>query len=772
MGKVLSLTEYQQGAYRVETAELDEVLSLIKKVLPLYKYAFLDEYWPYIAQNGAVLQPYATGKYSISTNAMIMVMLLSIRNKIGFTIEKKDIEKNIAKAKTKYFREVFENNVFYSSSKSYGVNDPLNLYWACILCDEDIIENTYTDSVNSKIKEKIFDGDKPRELNCLLEFPEDEKIDQQKHSFIALYAYRCAISAKHAEDVAEKYYNFFELRLHQHLSFKSIPDSRFDPAELVFCLEGMLLSKPSSVSSEILHRVFEVLGEAQDITPCWRPVNPVYATPQGQIFLPLSIEVGLSLLNIFDKIDSDSMPQSYFAKYLPMLQRYFRWLKAQEKTIRFLGKDSSHEVSGWESEHVGNEGVIHIWQTALILDYLASYAKLLKKHIAKQYLIFSGLSVSYSGSYKKDKNCIFADSNPFPKQLKKSGFIYNVPKIVFEKFILSRQNKKCDFNKASLFDPLLKSKCLTCSSVEKKCNGENEKLLFSLLLYGPPGTGKSFFSKEVARCLGWKHITVTPSDFLADGSAEIEARAKGIFSCLMEQENAVILFDEIDQFVLDRDSERYNSQSDVFKLLTPGMLPKFQDLRDNKKCIFIVATNYAERIDPAITRLGRIDIKVPLMPPNWEKRKEMILEGLSEFGFNDDLCVRIANKTPLYTWNELKKLIGQLAEQSAEILSEGDNGLSLINAMDNCIVANLTFKKALQRLGCDGQNLESMDFEHHRTQTVIEELALMCLVSAGNSKYLESVFDNNFSNCAKLHDAVRTKAHDLMIKYNYYEQCP
>ena len=133
MGKVSSLTEYQQGAYRIEKAELDEVLGLIKNVLPLYKHAFWDDYWPYVAQNGGALEPYSRGKYSYSTNAMILVMLLSIRKKIGFACKKEDIDKNIARAKAKYLREVFKNSKFSCSSESYGINDPLNLYWASML---------------------------------------------------------------------------------------------------------------------------------------------------------------------------------------------------------------------------------------------------------------------------------------------------------------------------------------------------------------------------------------------------------------------------------------------------------------------------------------------------------------------------------------------------------------------------------------------------------------------------------------------------------------
>lgn len=783
METVLSLKEYQQGAYRTESAELNEVGRLIRKVLPLYNDTFLKEYWPYVACENKKLIPVAEEKYSASTNAMILVMLSKIIQKNENLVckeQKEQIEKNISSALDTYFSNVLKDkDKFVCSSTSYGENDPLNLYWAHLLCDKYKIDQQENNTVKNSIKEKVEKVKVNSHLKELLEFKDKEggKKDfiQQAHPFIVLYAYRGAKLSGISGATTDCFFNFFELRLHQNLSFHLIPDSRFDPAELVFCLEGMLLCKPSSVSDEILHRVFEVLGEAQNITPCWRPVNPVYATPQGQIFLPLSIEVGMSLLNIFYEIDRESKPQSYFAKYLPMLQRYFKWLKAQEKTIRFRKTEEQEcDVSGWESEHVGNEGVIHIWQTALILDYLASYGELLRKHIARQYLMSSGLAVVHNENYTKGNGCVFFDSNPFPipELINNSEFKYNVPKFVFEKFILGRKRKARSFNCLNDAECCSKNACSLKSSCIclKKTDAIDEEV-FSLLLYGPPGTGKSFFSKEVARCLGWKHITVTPSDFLADGSAEIEARAKGIFSCLMEQENAVILFDEIDQFVLDRDSERYRSQTDVFKLLTPGMLPKFQDLRDSKKCIFIVATNYAERIDPAITRLGRIDIKIPLMPPNWEKRKEMLVEGLH--GFDSDLVDLLVDKTSLYTWNELKKLIDQLKEQTSKIQSSGDKVLALEETMGNCIVANLTFNKVIQRLECywpdepNNSKLKSFDPEHHAMQTVIEELALMCLISAGDKVHMGAVVRKNFAKEA-LQTAVESKVNELIEKYKYY----
>ena len=67
----------------------------------------------------------------------------------------------------------------------------------------------------------------------------------------------------------------FETRLHDHLSFKEIPDSRFDPAELAFCLEGMLLLRRDSMHGHLFDRVLNVMAEAQEAIAYWRAETPI-----------------------------------------------------------------------------------------------------------------------------------------------------------------------------------------------------------------------------------------------------------------------------------------------------------------------------------------------------------------------------------------------------------------------------------------------------------------------------------------------------------------
>ena len=80
----------------------------------------------------------------------------------------------------------------------------------------------------------------------------------------------------------------------------------------------------------------------------------------------------------------------------------------------------------------------------------------------------------------------------------------------------------------------------------------------------------------------------------------------------------------------NRDSKFYEEQSDVFQFMTPSMLVKIKELRTKKKSIFIIATNYEDRIDKAIKRTGRIDNKFLILPQNKTARLKIVENQFDE----------------------------------------------------------------------------------------------------------------------------------------------
>ncbi|CAM9753165.1 unnamed protein product [Chrysoparadoxa australica] len=147
-------------------------------------------------------------------------------------------------------------------------------------------------------------------------------------------------------------------------------------------------------------------------------------------------------------------------------------------------------------------------------------------------------------------------------------------------------------------------------------------IAYSSILFGPPGTAKTTTAKAIAAALGWSFLSIDTSDFLADGFANVASRMSYVFGKLSVLERTVILFDEIEEFCLDREDKSLSMQS---RMLTTAMLTLLNDLRALKKCIFLVATNRLPSFDSAITRPGRIDLVLFVGTPGLQARKERLL---------------------------------------------------------------------------------------------------------------------------------------------------
>src|SRR5262249_45830146 len=97
-------------------------------------------------------------------------------------------------------------------------------------------------------------------------------------------------------DNLQSFRTYFETTLHEQLSYSSIQDSRFDPAELAFSLEGLLVSQPNVVDRILFLRVLDVMKHAQEQSAFWRSVKPFLATDRGMSLFPVSVEVANSLI--------------------------------------------------------------------------------------------------------------------------------------------------------------------------------------------------------------------------------------------------------------------------------------------------------------------------------------------------------------------------------------------------------------------------------------------------------------------------------------------
>lgn len=117
--------------------------------------------------------------------------------------------------------------------------------------------------------------------------------------------------------------------------------------------------------------------------------------------------------------------------------------------------------------------------------------------------------------------------------------------------------------------------------------------------------------------MGWDFVTIDTATFLEDGLTSVASRIKYVFARLQSLTNCVILFDEIEEFCLNRESPGLGMES---RMLTTAMLTAINDLRRTKKSIFFLATNRLRAFDAAIIRPGRFDMQLFVGTPNLDAR--------------------------------------------------------------------------------------------------------------------------------------------------------
>jgi ATPase family associated with various cellular activities (AAA) len=180
-----------------------------------------------------------------------------------------------------------------------------------------------------------------------------------------------------------------------------------------------------------------------------------------------------------------------------------------------------------------------------------------------------------------------------------------------------------------------------------------------ILLFGPPGCGKTFIARQLAEELGYFYREVSPSDVGGTYIHETALRTREIFEIAAKHAPSVLFIDEFEGLAPSRGGlrgDQVHTNEEVNELL------KQIESCAQRKILLVAATNEPWRIDPAVQRSGRLDLKILVGPPDVEARAAMLRFHLHGRLVDPRIDVVTLAKTLVgYAASDLKFLVDQAA---------------------------------------------------------------------------------------------------------------
>jgi hypothetical protein len=288
--------------------------------------------------------------------------------------------------------------------------------------------------------------------------------------------------------------------------------------------------------------------------------------------------------------DYETLAQMLLCQELhePLLQ-YLPDLGKAAYALEDIKFDLENGALGWASNQTPQLPGPESWSTASVYLFLHLLDRLIAEAI--RHCISNELEVPYAGVRQANKEIeLFATK--------------------FLDCPFSARSGEVETFKPKVFQALVHPLAENADCVK---NGQKfpTEVPTSAILFGPPGTSKTEIVEQIADFIGWPMVTVDPSYFVKAGLDQIQAQANRIFRMLSAAEQLVVLFDEFDEMVRNRAL----SDELLSRFLTTAMLPKLARINKERRILFVVATNYIHTFEVAISRAGRFDLVLQMMPP-------------------------------------------------------------------------------------------------------------------------------------------------------------
>ena len=306
------VSEYLSSSYHEDRRELATLRTLIENVLTTLALSFDDKNgWPYEIPNRGGGLP---ASISHSTTSMVLsaLALLFINNTPAAADEEvtnalpytnadsmsntvlKFAMQTYYKATELLFSDVCgsKDEVLCTRSPTFGDNDPITgSYFARLVAHRGLVDQSTLSLAKEFLSAKAETLLAQTDIASTTHLWSPKEYAPIPNAIIPLRCVRLIGSVAEWNPNLDlgslrAYRDFFETVLHDNLSFFSIPDSRFDPAELAFCLEGLLRSQKEIVDFSLFKRVIEVMRQAQVTKRKLAADQAIFGKQQGRVAIP------------------------------------------------------------------------------------------------------------------------------------------------------------------------------------------------------------------------------------------------------------------------------------------------------------------------------------------------------------------------------------------------------------------------------------------------------------------------------------------------------
>ena len=182
-----------------------------------------------------------------------------------------------------------------------------------------------------------------------------------------------------------------------------------------------------------------------------------------------------------------------------------------------------------------------------------------------------------------------------------------------------------------------------------------------ILLVGPPGTGKTMLAKAVAGEANVPFFSISGSEFIEMFVGMGASKVRNLFDQAKEKAPCIVFIDEIDAIGQKRSGGQYGGNDEREQTLNQ-LLTEMDGFEGNNGVIILAATNRPESLDPALTRPGRFDRRVPVELPDLQGREAILKVHAKKVEHEDNIdFLAVARMASGASGAELANIVNEAA---------------------------------------------------------------------------------------------------------------